>query len=239
MQIAIIAGGLAKRLGNLTSDIPKSMLPIHGKPFLEYQIEMLRAQGIADIILCVGHLAEQIECYFGDGRRFGVRIRYSFEHRPMGTAGALKMAKDLLEETFFSLYGDSYVLMDFNSVTSYFMGQDKLALMTVYRNHNRYDKSNTTIEGNMVKFYNKKVKNAKAHYIDYGISILTKEVLDLVPDEGIFGLEDLFPLLIKDNELLAFEVFNRFYEIGSIEGIRDFEAFTTSMLASKNKYDRK
>ncbi len=226
MQIAILAGGLAKRLGNLTSDIPKSMLPIHGKPFLEYQIEMLQEQGISDIILCVGHLAEQIEGYFGDGRKFGVRLRYSHEHRPLGTAGALKKAKDLLSDTFFTLYGDSYVLMDFDSVMSYFMGQDKPALMTVYRNHNRYDQSNTTIEGNLVTLYSKKVKNPKAHYIDYGASILTKKVLDLVPDDGVFGLEDLFPLLIKDNELLAFEISERFYEIGSIEGIRDFEAYT-------------
>ncbi|MFC2067344.1 NDP-sugar synthase [Chloroflexota bacterium] len=113
MQTVILAGGLATRLGDLTKDNPKSMLKILGKPFMEYQLESLRAGGIEDIVICLGHLREQIESYFGDGREHGVNIRYSYEDNLLGTAGALKKAEPLLGDIFFTMYGDSYLFLDF------------------------------------------------------------------------------------------------------------------------------
>lgn len=226
MQIAILAGGLATRLRPHTEKIPKSLVKIYGKPFLEYQIDLLRKQGIKDIVLCLGYLGEQIQEYFGDGKRFGVKIWYSYEREQLlNTAGALKNAENLLKDEFFVMYGDSYLFLDFHTIASYFHQFKKLALMVVYKNYDRYDKSNIVIEGNLVKKYSKKVKTKDMVYIDYGASLLRKEVLDLVPKNTPYSLEELFSKLISRKEVLAFEVKKRFYEIGSKKGLVEFQKF--------------
>jgi len=230
MQVAILAGGLATRLGGLTREQPKSMVRIWGKPFLEHQIEMLKRNGITDIVLCIGHLGEQIQNYFGDGSKFGVSLSYSREDRLLGTAGALKKAEALLDEVFFTLYGDSYLFLDFKAAMSYFLSHDKLALMSVYKNYDRYDRSNTVVEGNLVKKFSKKERTPDMVYIEYGANIFRKEVLELVPEGKFYGLDDLFPKLIERGELLAYEVKERFYEIGSPQGLRDFEKFAKKVL---------
>ena len=231
MQVVILAGGLATRLGELTRKQPKSLIRILGKPFLEYQLDLLKKNGIRDIVLCIGHLGEQIEDYFGDGRRFGVNIKYSREEQLLGTAGALKKAETLLDEVFFTLYGDSYLFLDFKAALSYFLSHDKLALMSVYKNFNRYEPSNVVVEGNMVKKYSKKEKTPDMVYIEYGANIFRKEVLDLIP-RSPYTLEQLFPQLIERGELLAYEVDKRFYEIGSPQGLKDFEKFAQNVLCS-------
>lgn len=225
MQAVIIAGGLATRLRPLTLSKPKSLITIKGKPFLEYQIELLKRNGIFDIVLCTGFLGEQIKSYFLEGQGFGVRIRYSQEERPLGTAGALKKASDLLDESFFTLYGDSYIFVDFKSLFRYFQPQSKLALMTVYNNRDRYDRSNTSVEGSLVKKYSKTDKTPDMTYIEYGVDLFRKEVLDLIPADETYGLEDLFPGLIKQKQLLSYEIKERFYEIGSLQGLKEFEYF--------------
>ena len=223
MQVVILAGGLATRLGDLTKNRPKSMLQIQDKPFLEYQLDLLRKAGIENIVLCLGHMGEQIERYFGNGRKYGVNIRYSHEDKRLGTAGALKRAEKLLDDPFFTMFGDSFVSMDFGSVISYFNPWNKLALMTVYRNHDRYDRSNTEVEGNLVKRYSKKEKISGMVYIEYGVDVFRKGVLNMIPANEFYSLDDLFPRLIDQQELLAFEVNERFYEIGSLRGLKEFE----------------
>jgi len=226
MQVAILAGGLATRLRPLTEQTPKSMIRILGKPFLEYQVGLLKRNKVEDIVLCIGYLGEQIEGYFGDGRGFGVNIKYSREgEQLMGTAGALKRAETLLEDKFFTLYGDSYLFPDFAAVMSYFEGQNKLALMTVYKNYNRYDKSNTVVAGNLVKYYSKKEKTEDMVYIEYGANIFKKRVLEFIPEGQPYTLEALFPRLIEQEELLAYEVHKRFYQIGSPEGLEEFKRY--------------
>jgi NDP-sugar pyrophosphorylase family protein len=227
MQIAILAGGLATRLGDLTRNQPKSMLKIQGKPFLEYQLELLGRAGIENIVLCLGHMGEQIESYFGDGHEFGVNVKYSLEDRLLGTAGALKNAEALLDDTFFTMYGDSYLFLDFSRAMSYFESQNKLALMTVYKNYDQYDRSNTVIEGNLVKKFSKQEKTEDMLYIEYGANIFRKEVLYMIPENQYYSLDDLFPRLIEMDELLAFDVKERFYQIGSLQGLKDFEEFVT------------
>ncbi len=108
-QIVVLAGGMATRLGDLTRNTPKSMVKINGKPFLEYQLEMFKRSGFNRVLVCLGHLGKQIESYFGDGSRFAIDIKYSYEDKPLGTAGALKTAGPLLDERFFTIYGDSYL----------------------------------------------------------------------------------------------------------------------------------
>ena len=171
MQAAILAGGLATRLGDLTKNQPKSMLPIKGKSFLEYQLTLLAKEGINNIVLCIGHLGEQIVEAFGCGEALGVNIRYSREEFPLGTAGALKNAEPLLEDPFITLYGDSFVSLDFNKLAAAFRDGNKLGMMTVYRNHDKYDRSNTEITGDRVTRYSKNVQTPKTIYIDYGVNI--------------------------------------------------------------------
>lgn len=225
MQVAILAGGLATRLGDLTRGQPKSMVRVEGRPFLEYQMELLRKAGVKDIVLCIGHLGEQIEDYFGDGARFGVSIRYSYEHKLLGTAGALKRAGALLQDVFFTLYGDSYLFLDFARTLAYFQSQNKLALMSVYKNYDCYDRSNAAVEAGVVRRFSKREKTEDMVYIEYGANAFRKKVLDLVPAEEPYSLEDLFPRLIEKGELLAFEVKERFYEIGSPQGLQEFIQF--------------
>lgn len=223
MQVAILAGGLATRLGHVTKDKPKSMIRILGKPFLEYQLQALKENGILNAVLCIGYLGEQIQNYFGDGSSFGMNIRYSFEDKLLGTAGALKKAENLLDDIFFTLYGDSYLFLDFKAAMTYFLTQNKLALMCVYKNFDRYDRSNTVVEGNSVKKFSNKEKTEDMVHIEYGANILRKEALRLIPEGKSYGLDDLFPRLVEMGELLAYEVKQRFYQIGSPQGLKEFE----------------
>jgi len=220
--MVILCGGLATRLGNLAKNTPKSMIPIEDKPFLEYQIEKLKKHNIKDIVLCVGHLSEKIEEYFGDGSKFGVNIRYSYDgDKPLGPIGAVKNAEPLLEDEFFIMYGDSYLSVDFQKAYSFFKEQDKQGLMVVYKNNNKYDKSNLIVEDNMVTKYGDK----NAVFIDYGTSILSKKALENVPKNTMFSTGDLFSNLIKKNDLLAYEAKERFYHIGNPEALEELRNY--------------
>ena len=222
MQMVILCGGLATRLGNLTKDIPKSMIEIEGKPFLEYQIENLINHSFEDILLCVGHLSEKIVSYFGDGKDFGIDIKYSHDgDKPLGPIGALKNADPLLEDLFFIMYGDSYLLVDFQKVYTNFMQDNKLGMMVVYKNYNEFDKSNITIKDDIVAGYGEK----DAEYIDYGTSILRKNALDIVPKKTIYSTKQFFSDLIRKKELLAFEATKRFYHIGTPEALEEFRNY--------------
>jgi NDP-sugar pyrophosphorylase family protein len=230
MQAAILAGGLATRLGNLTKNQPKSLVQINGKAFLEYQLEFLARGGVRDIVLCLGHLGQMIPRNFGNGRKYRVNIQYSYEEEPLGTAGALKKAEALLDDTFITLYGDSYLSLDFNQVVSLIKSKNKLGIMTVFKNNDRYDRSNTAIDGNLVKRYSKYRRTQDTVYIDYGAVVLKKEVLKLVPEKEFHSLEDLFVRLIEMEELLAFEVKERFYEIGSPQGLKEFKQYVSERI---------
>ncbi|MGD1040234.1 MAG: sugar phosphate nucleotidyltransferase [Dehalococcoidales bacterium] len=225
IQVVILAGGMATRLGELTKNRPKSLVAIQGKPFLAYQLELLKDHEISDIVLCIGHLGGQIRKAFGDGSNYGVHLTYSLEDEPLGTAGALKNAAPYLNDTFLVIYGDSYLLLDFVKIYAYFLTQQKLSLDTVFRNNDAFDASNIVIRDNMVEGYSKSEKTPDMVYIDCGAVIFRKEVLQLIPENHFYSLEELFLRLIEKEQLLAFEVKERFYEIGSPQGLKDFEAF--------------
>lgn len=225
-QIVILAGGLATRLRPLTEKIPKSLIEINGRPFILYQIDLLRNAGFKTIVLCVGYLHEKIERYLGDGRKYGIKIDYCKEKYPLGTAGALKLAENKLDDCFFLLYGDSYLPMDFIRPYNKFMCNQKEGLVVVYKNNNKYDKSNMIIESEIVKVYDKKmIHGKKMEFIDAGISILKKSALKKVSKNKKCDLVSLYGQLTADKELAAFETKQRFYEIGSFLGIRAFEKY--------------
>jgi MurNAc alpha-1-phosphate uridylyltransferase len=223
MQVVILAGGQATRLGDIAVNKPKSLISIQGKTFLEYQLESLERGNIGDVVLCVGHMAEKVQGYIGDGKRYGMNIQYSVEDRLLGTAGALKKAGPLLDDPFITMYGDSFLSLDFDAVMRYFKSHDKLALMTVYRNEDLYDRSNAAVDGDTVTKYSKTERTKDTVFIDYGANIFSKKVLEMVPADRFYTLEELFPRLIEMGELLAYEVKERFYEIGSPQGLREVE----------------
>jgi NDP-sugar pyrophosphorylase family protein len=224
-QIVVLAGGLATRLGDLTKSQPKSMIRICDKPFLQYQLELFKKNGIYRVVLCLGYLGEQIESYFGTGSRFGMDIKYSFDNKPLSTAGAIKNAAPLLDDEFFTIYGDSYVFLDFVAVYNYFQSKDRLGLMTVYKNNNQYDSSNTVIRDEYVIKYNKRQKTNDMNYIEYGVNLFKKEILSRIPQDNFYELGDVFNSLVEDKQLLAYEVTDRFYEIGSLNGLADFKKY--------------
>ncbi|HEX7469697.1 MAG TPA: sugar phosphate nucleotidyltransferase, partial [Verrucomicrobiae bacterium] len=148
IPVAILAGGLATRLRPITEKIPKSLVPVAGKPFLAHQLELLRSRGIRHAVLCIGYLGEMIQRDFGDGSAFGVKLDYSFDSprqsettaggpKLLGTGGAIKRALPMLGQEFFVLYGDSYLPIEYRPIAEFFRRSGKLGLMTVYRNEGR------------------------------------------------------------------------------------------------------
>ena len=179
---------------------------------------------MTDVVLCLGYQGKQIADYCGDGRKFGVNLRYSFEDKPLDTAGAIKLAEPLLEEYFFTLYGDSYVFIDFKDMLSSLQKGNKIGAMSVYQNQDRFDKSNTAVVDGRVTFYSKE-QRANLKYIDYGVNLFRKEVLKLIPNGEPYSMGTLFNQLIGRQELLAYEVKKRFFEIGSVNGLTEFTEY--------------
>jgi len=234
LQVVILSGGKGTRLYPLTKTIPKCLVSILDKPFFTYQIELLKKNNIFDIVLCVGTFSEQIINEYGDGKKYGVSIRYSLEEPDnlLGTGGALKNASELLNDSFFVMYGDSYLPIDFAKVCDAFKNSNKKALMTIYKNKNEFDKSNVSISGDLVTKYDKS-DNKGLEYIDYGLLVLKKQVLEIIPSDKFVNLDLLIQMLIVSKELRSFIVNTRFYEIGSNEGISDFTNYIKSLANSK------
>lgn len=229
MQMVILAGGLGTRLRPLTNWLPKTLIPIGGKPFLQYQLELVRGQGVRDIVLCVGHLGEQVKGYFGDGRWLGLRIKYSQEEgRLLGTAGAIKKAEPLLRDEFFLTYGDSYLKVDYRQVMNYFRRFPALGLMVVWENRDRLERSNVLVEDGLVTAYDKQGSTPGMRHINYGLSVLRKEALAFIPAGKPLSQEDFYQVLIDQGQLLAFEVQERFYDIGSARGLEEFRMLVES-----------
>ena len=226
MQIVVLCGGKATRLYPLTKKIPKSMMRFEGKPFLEKQLDLLKKNRIFDIVLCVGYKAEQIKKYFGDGKNFGVEIKYSSDKKKLlGTGGALKKAENLLEDSFLVMWGDSYLPFNFQKAIKFFKKSNKPGMMIVFKNLNKYEPSNVEVKNNLVKSYSKKRKTKKMKYIDYGISIYRKEVLKYLPKNQVCDLTKLQQVLIKKRQLLAYPAEKRFYQIGSPDGLEELKNY--------------
>jgi N-acetyl-alpha-D-muramate 1-phosphate uridylyltransferase len=223
--VAILAGGLGTRLRPATDKIPKALLSVAGAPFLVHQLQLLRSEGFRKIVLCLGHLGELIQAKIGDGKRLGLQIDYSFD-RPtlLGTGGALKRAISKLAERFLVIYGDSYMPVDYSAVVEAFVRSEKPALMTVFENEGRWDASNVCFEAGEIHLYDKKVRTPQMRHIDYGISVLTSEVFAGFPDDTPFDLANLYSRLVSQKQMAAFEVKQRFYEIGSAQGLAELDA---------------
>jgi N-acetyl-alpha-D-muramate 1-phosphate uridylyltransferase len=224
LPVAVLAGGMATRMRPLTAMVPKILLDIAGKPFAEHQIELLQRSGVSEVVYCLGYLSEQVIAALGDGSEWRMKFTYVVDGaRPLGTGGALRLALPFLGDAFFVMYGDSYLRVDLRGVERAFRASGKAGLMTVFRNEGRWDKSNIAFENGRVLRYDKHADESM-HYIDYGLGVLTPQAFAAWADDEAFDLGLVYRRLIDEGNLAGFEVAERFYEIGSIEGLEETRA---------------
>ena len=231
--VAILAGGLATRLRPLTETLPKALVTVADEPFLAHQLRLLRSRGIRRVVLCLGYLGDMVEQQFRDGDQYGIKIEYSFDGpQLLGTGGALKRALPMLNRQFFVLYGDSYLPIDYGSVAQAFCHSGKPALMAVFKNDDRWDFSNVDFKGEEICRYDKVTHTADMHYIDYGLGVFRAEVLADWPDDNPFDLVDVYQDLTERKQLAGFEVKQRFYEVGSAEGLAELDSLLRKSVVS-------
>lgn len=234
LPVAILAGGLATRLRPATEGVPKSLSAVNGEPFVAHQLRLLSANGIRRVVLCVGYLGEMVRDAVGDGSAFGVQVDYAFDGPVLlGTAGAIKAALPKLGQSFFVMYGDSYLGCDYAAVAQEFLASGKLALMTVFRNEGQWDRSNVEFDAGRILAYSKKNRTPRMRHIDYGLGVLRAEAFDRVPGGAAHDLAELYADLLRSGELAALEVRERFYEIGSPEGLAETARFLATQGVSQ------
>jgi NDP-sugar pyrophosphorylase family protein len=211
------------------------MLRVAGKPFIAHQLALLKKNGITKVVICSGYLSEQIEDFIGDGKQFGLSINFSADgEKPLGTGGAIRKALLLLGDTFFVMYGDTYLTIDFKSISDFFLSQNKKGLVTVLRNKDQWGKSNIVLKNGKIIKYDKKEKTTDMEYIDYGLSMLRKSAFDEIRDEEVFDLAKVYQSLIYKEQMIGYEVKSRFYEIGSAQALAETEEYLLS-LSRKNQ----
>lgn len=223
--VALLAGGLATRMRPLTEKLPKSMLEVAGEPFIAHQLRLFQSKGISRIVICAGYLGKMIEEFVGDGQSFGLMVEYSLDGEvPLGTGGALRKALPLLGESFFFVYGDSWLVTDYSAVAKHFARSGKKALMTVFRNDNAFDSSNVEFTDGELRTYDKWHRTTEMKHIDWGLGMLQAGTFSAWTNVEKFDLADMLMDLVKKNEVVGFEVFSRFYEIGSRQGLEELDS---------------
>ena len=222
LPVAILAGGLATRLRPITETIPKALVEVAGRPFAEHQVESLRRQGLTKVIWLVGYRAHQIEAVLGDGSRWDMRFTYVHDGPVLlGTGGALRRALPYLGDAFFVMYGDSYLECDFAAVERHFLASGRSGLMTVFRNEGLFDTSNVEFGGGRIIRYDKRERTPAMQYIDWGLGVFNAAAFTVYPPDQPLDLARVYQDLLAAGDLAGFEVFDRFYEVGSPEGIAD------------------
>ncbi len=229
MQVVILAGGLGTRLRPLTLTVPKPMMPIKGRPFLEYQLAWVRRFEFSRVLLLTGYLGEQIESHFQDGRRWDLSIAYSRESSPLGTAGALKQAASKLEDRFLLLNGDTYLPIDYRAMCcSFRQGQD-VGVMAVCHMDDGHSVNNVALSENGQVSHYAKEGGARLTHVAAGAYIFDRVILEQIPERVPYSLEiDLTPALIATGLIRGYPTSERFYDIGSAETLRVADQFLTS-----------
>jgi D-sedoheptulose 7-phosphate isomerase len=219
--VALLAGGLATRLRPLTQTIPKALVEVAGRPFIDHQLALLRGHGVRRVVLCLGHLGDQVARHLGNGAGCGLELAYSHDgDTPRGTGGAIRKALPLLGELFWVLYGDSYLDVDYGAILRA-LPAGALGLMTVLRNDNRWDRSNVVFRDGRLLRYDKRATTPDMAHIDYGLTLLRRQAVLRLPAEGASDLADLYRDLVAEGKMAGYEVARRFYEIGSPGGLEE------------------
>ncbi|MDR1309368.1 MAG: NTP transferase domain-containing protein [Deltaproteobacteria bacterium] len=223
LPMAILAGGLGTRLGPLCRDRPKALVEVAGRPFIHHQLDLLAKNGFTRGVILAGFLGDMIAQSVGDGSAFGLRVAYSFDWPDLlGTGGAILKALPLLGDRFMVVYGDSYLGLDYQAVGRAFLDSGQPALMTVFRNDGRYDRSNVLYADGAIRLYDKKDPDPMMRHIDYGLGCMSSSVFDGL--SGNFDLADVYSRLSRQGRLAGFLVAERFHEIGSPSGLAGLEA---------------
>jgi NDP-sugar pyrophosphorylase family protein len=226
VPVALLAGGLATRLRPITETIPKALVEVAGRPFIDHQLALLRRNGMRRIVLCLGYRGEQVEAHLGDGAALGMELRYSYDgDRLLGTGGALRRAAPLLGDLCWVLYGDSYLDIDYCATLADFTRRDALGLMTVLRNDNRWDRSNVIFRDGRLLRYDKREQTPEMDYIDYGAALLRRPALERIPPDQPYDLADLYSHMVAEGQMAGYEVTRRFYEIGAPSGLEETNAY--------------
>ena len=234
LTVAILAGGLATRLRPVTESLPKSLLQVNGEPFAVHQLRLLQSKGIRRVVLCVGHLGEQVQRAIGDGSALGLQVDYSFDGPALlGTAGAIRKALPKLGGSFFVMYGDSYLPCDYAVIARNFESAGVLGMMTVFRNEGKWDTSNVEFEAGKILAYSKTNRIPRMRYIDYGLGVFRAEAFENLPVHKACDLAEVYKDLLQRKRLAAFEVHERFYEIGSPAGLRETAEFLAAREAKQ------
>jgi NDP-sugar pyrophosphorylase family protein len=231
VPVALLAGGLATRLRPITHKVPKCMVEVAGRPFIDHQLHLLKRNGIRRVVLCLGYRGDQVEAHVGDGTHLGLEVHYSFDgDKLLGTGGALRRAMPLLGELCWVLYGDSYLDIDYRTILDDFLSRDSLGLMTVLRNCNQWDKSNVVYENGRLVRYDKSHARPDMHFIDFGAALLRRTALLRLPADQACDLADLYRDLVAEGQMVGYEVTRRFYEIGSPAGLEETERYLRANL---------
>ena len=230
IPVALLAGGLATRLRPFTEKIPKALLTVAGRPFIDHQLDLFHRHGIRKVVLCLGYLGEMVRAHLGDDFH-GMNLSYSFDgDRLLGTGGAIRKALPLLGEIFWIIYGDSYMDINYRAVLSDFESHpDALGLMTVLENQNRWDKSNVVFRDGKLLRYDKKQPTADMHFIDYGIALLRRPAAERLPIDQPSDLADLYGDLVAEDLMIGHEVHERFYEIGTPASLAEADAYLATL----------
>ncbi|PIU00883.1 MAG: hypothetical protein COT74_02995 [Bdellovibrionales bacterium CG10_big_fil_rev_8_21_14_0_10_45_34] len=225
-QVVILAGGLGTRLRPITEKIPKPLVEVAGRPYLEWQLLDLKKQGFRRILLLVSHLGEMIKATFGDGSSLGMKIDYCFEETPLGTGGAIKNALKQLDPHFLLLNGDSFLPLDFKKFATFAETGGFEACLCAYDNRTPTNvPENLNVTGGTVSAYAKGAgRQGGMNHVDAGAYYLSKTIFEKIR-KSEFQLEDLWPELIAKKHLGAYIVNERFYDIGTLERLQDFSRF--------------
>ena len=226
-QAVILAGGRGTRMRPITDTRPKPMVEFHGRPFLEYVVEMLREQGFERVLLLLGHLPEVIQDHFGDGSTFGVEVDYSVTAPDDLTVSRVQTARDRIEDCFLLLYCDNYWPMRMDDMWRWFRQLEVPAMVTVYANRDRYrpGKDSVLVEDGYVRAFDKTQTVPGLQGVEISYAILTKPVLDLLPAEDELFELALYPQLARRGELGAYITDHRYYSVGSLERLPVTEQF--------------
>jgi len=222
-QAVILAGGLGTRLRPVLGDLPKALAPVHGRPFLSYQLEWLKSQSIVQVVLCTGHGHDRIQAYLGDGAACGLQVKYSVEMEPLGTAGALRQARSLLRGTFLAMNGDTYFATGLSGLYSAHRDSAALATMALVEvpNAGRFGAVTLDDEGYIIDFAEKARRGAG--WINAGVYILESKVVDRFPARIPLSLEtEVFPLLAQGRLLHGCVLSGYHIDIGTPESYAQF-----------------
>lgn len=217
-KVLILAGGEGVKFRPLTYELPKSLLPIHGKPLLEYTLESLANQGLTEVYISIGHLGEKIKEYFGDGRRYGLRITYlEQKNHKQGTARPLLSARDQFQSgPFLVIYGDVITELNFADLIDFHNQQRTAATMALSSVEKPSMWGVATLQGNkIIDFIEKPKQKTNSHLINAGVYVLDPEVFKYISPESVRLEKDLFPRLAQEGKLNAYPFESQWFDVSS------------------------